>query len=168
MTFKELIQKNTWETLATPFLEIYPEAEENMQGYKMVFEKLKTMNPKETNMWLVLKKETSGEETYVDVAGLHKHPKTEEEKYAQGIEFLSWYNWLDLDIQKETLQTFSEQEILVHCLYEMTYVGFSEEQIQERVKKINQNREEEEPMTEEDYEETRKAVMEMLSGIEEE
>lgn len=55
MTFKELIQKNTWETLATPFLEIYPEAEENMQGYKMVFEKLKTMNPKETYHELLIK-----------------------------------------------------------------------------------------------------------------
>ena len=168
MTFKELIQKNSWETLASLFLETYPDSKENKQEYKKVFEELKTMPPKETDMWLVLKKETSGEEEYVDVAGLHKHPKSEEEKYAQGIEFLSWHNWLDMDIQEETLQTFSEQEILVHCLYEMTYVGFSEEQIQERVRKANQNGGEKEAMTEEDYAETEAAIRKMFEEIEEE
>lgn len=168
MNLNKLIQKHTWETITPLFLKIYPEAEENIEGYNMVFEKLKVMDPVETDMWLVLKTAKDGDEIYIDVSGLHKHPKTEEEKYSQGIEFLSWHKWLGMNIQEESLQAFSKQEILVHCLYEMTYVGFSEEQIQERVRKASQNREEEEPMTEEDYEENRRAVMEILNEIEKE
>lgn len=139
MNLDKLIQKHTWEAITPLFLKIYPEAEENIEGYKMVFAKLKVMDLVETDMWLVLKTVQDGEDAYVDVSGLHKHPKTEEEKYAQGIEFLSWHKWLGMDIQEESFKAFSELEILVHCLYEMTYVGFSEEQIQERVRKASEN-----------------------------
>ena len=80
MNLDKLIQKYPWESIAGLFLKIYPEAEENVEGYKMVFEKLKVMDPVETDMWLVLKTARDGEDAYVDVSGLHKHPKTEEEQ----------------------------------------------------------------------------------------
>lgn len=35
-----------------------------------------------------------------------------------------------MTISKESLDYFSELEIIVHCLYEMTFMGFSDEDIQ--------------------------------------
>lgn len=35
-----------------------------------------------------------------------------------------------MDICEESLNSFSQQEIIVHCLYEMTFAGFKEEDIQ--------------------------------------
>lgn len=133
MTLKNILQNHTWPDISTVFLKIYPEADKNMSGYKMVFDKLMKMESEETDMWLVVEIQISADETYFDVSGLHKHPKTEEEKYSQGIEFTPWCEWLGMEISKETTQEFTEQEIIVHCLYEMTYVGFYEEKIQNKL-----------------------------------
>jgi len=134
MTFKNLIQNHDWSKISNLFLEIYPNAQENLPGYKMVFEKLKKMESEDPDMWLVIESQKSEEETYFDVSGVYKNPKTEEEKYSQGIEFTPWCEWLGMEISKETLHEFSEQEIIVHGLYEMTYVGFYEEEIQNKLR----------------------------------
>jgi len=54
------------------------------------------------------------------------------------LELTPWRQWLGMEISKESLQEFSEQEIIVHCLYEMTFEGFSEDAIE----KVNERIEE--------------------------
>jgi len=44
-----------------------------------------------------------------------------------------------MDISEESLADFSEKEIIVHCLYEMTFVGFSEEEIQKVLGRSERN-----------------------------
>ncbi|TXD82140.1 hypothetical protein ESY86_15860 [Subsaximicrobium wynnwilliamsii] len=140
MTFKQLILTNNWQKIAPLFLEIYPEAEKNMEGYQAVFEKLKVIDPEESDISIVISKEIDDDEEYIEACGLHKNPKNEDENYLQGIELTPWCKWLGMDISKESLNDFSELEIIVHCLYEMTFVGFSEEAIQEKINKIENNR----------------------------
>lgn len=151
MTFKELVQANTWPTISALFLEIYPEAEKNMEGYKIVFEKLTLMDPQETDMSIVVtnEKDDFGGEEYIDVSGLYNNPKNDEEHYSQGIEFTPWREWLGMDISQESLNAFSEEEIIVHCLYEMTYVGFSEEEIQKVINRIENSSKEHELLPDE-------------------
>ncbi|MGC1632514.1 MAG: DUF6557 family protein [Gelidibacter sp.] len=67
--------------------------------------------------------------------------------YWQGVEFTSWCEWISMDIRKESLNDFSEFEIIVHRLHEMTFVGFSEEVIQESINKIERSKMERESMT---------------------
>jgi hypothetical protein len=132
MTLKKLIEFNTWPTISLLLMEIYPEAEKNLQHYKMVFEELTVMDYEEMDISIVITKEkdeVDGEE-YIDVSGLHNHPKNIEESYSQGIEFVPWEKWLGMDISKGSFDNFSQIEIIVHCLYEMTYLGFYEEDIQ--------------------------------------
>lgn len=135
MTLKELVQNHTWQNVFAKFLEIYPEAKENMKGYELVFERLKKMQPEENDFAIIITKETDEDDDYFEVSGLHKHPKTKEETYPQGIEFTPWRQWLGMDIYQDSLDNFSEQEIVVHCLYEMTFVGFSEDEIQKVLKR---------------------------------
>jgi len=131
MTLKELIHTYKWETISTQFLECYPEAEKDLEGYKMVFEKLKAMEQQLIAMAIIISKEedVTDDDQFIDVAGIHTHPKNIEENYPQGIEFLPWRQWLGMDIHTDSLANFSEQEIIVHCLYEMTFEGFNEENI---------------------------------------
>jgi hypothetical protein len=131
MTLNDLIKSNTWATIAPKFLESYPEAEKDLQAYKTVFEKLRTMPPERIDMAIVITEEmdTIDGELYIDVVGIYNNPTTPEEKYPQGIEFLPWRKWLGMDIDKNSLTNFSEQEIVVHCLYEMTFEGFDEDKI---------------------------------------
>ncbi|WGF92642.1 DUF6557 family protein [Aequorivita marisscotiae] len=135
MILNELMHNHTWETISVQFLKSYPEAKNNLEGYKMVFEKLKEMDPKSIAMAIVISKETDiiDGDYFIDVAGIYNHPKSLEEKYPQGIEFLPWCQWLGMEISKDSLINFSEPEILVHCFYEMTYVSLSEEDIQKAI-----------------------------------
>jgi len=135
MTFKQLVKTNCWESISSIFLKIYPQASENIEGYKMVFEKLIVIEAERIDISIVVTKVKDQEEEYFDVSGLHNNPKNEEEKYSQGIEFVPWRKWLGMDISRESLIDFSPQEIIVHCLYEMTFVSFKEEDIHKKLKK---------------------------------
>ncbi|GGW48736.1 DUF6557 family protein [Arenibacter certesii] len=162
MTFNKLIQTHTWASIASKFLTTYPEAEKNIKGYELVFEKLKKMDPEKTDMGLGLKSVIGEDENYVDVFGLHKNPNTKEENYPQGIEFIPWRQWLGMEVSKESLAIFTAQDIIVHCLYEMAFVGFSEEDIQASINSIKKNKKERKPVTEEEQDKINAAVEEIL------
>lgn len=136
MTLKDLVLTHTWPSISTKFIKIYPDAEQSLAGYKAVFKKLLQIESEKIDMFLIIRTITSDDENYVDVSGLHKQPKTKEDHYPQGIEFVPWRNWLGMKIHQESLDKFSEQDIIIHCLYEMTFVGFSEEYIQNALKKF--------------------------------
>jgi|SRR5690554_554708 len=140
MTLKTLIEKHTWPAITSVFLKTYPEAEASMTGYQQVFEKLSEIESETTGMSIIVKTETDDDEDYVDVSGLNIHPKTKEDYYSQGLELTSWKQWLGMEISNESLKEFSEQEILVHCLYEMTFEGFSEDAIQKTNERIEKSR----------------------------
>jgi len=137
MTLKECVQNNPWSKVSAKFLKVYPEAKKDIEKYKKLFEKLITMTPERKEMSIVISKEKDEDEVYIEVSGLHNHPKTEEEKYLQGIEFVPWCQWLGMDISNESLAYFSEEEIIVQCLYEMTFVSFEEEDIQKTLPRSN-------------------------------
>lgn len=162
MTFNQLLQNTTWPIISNKFLEIYPDAEKDLDGYKSVFEKLTMMIPEEFNMSIVITHEKDEHQEYFDVSGLHNNPKNEEENYSQGIEFTPWRQWLGMDISKESLAQFSELEIIIHCLYEMCFVGFSEEEIQKVMRKSEKTREKRETMTAIEQDEIYNAVFAYL------
>lgn len=169
MTFKQLIQTNTWPNISAIFLAIYPDAAANMEGYKTVFEKLVVMDPAEMDMSIVISKEKDDfdDEEYIGVSGLYNNPKNEEEHYSQGIEFTPWRNWLGMDISAESLANFSEQEIIVHCLYEMTFVGFSEEDIQKVLSKHEKSIGEYKTLTEEERSVSTASIEELFKELNE-
>ncbi|WP_026449583.1 DUF6557 family protein [Aequorivita capsosiphonis] len=152
MTFKQLILSHFWTNISSIFIETYPEAEKDLEGYKMVFEKLAMMDPEEIDMSIVItnEKDDFDAEAYIDISGLYNNPKNEEEHYSQGIEFTPWREWLGMDISEKSLSIFSEQEIIVHCLYEMTFVGFKEGDIQKVINRTQKNMEDYKAMSEEE------------------
>ena len=162
MKLKQILLTYTWPAILPVFLKTYPEAEENINGYQIVFEKLVIMSPKEIDMSIVITKEKDGDDEYIDVSGLHNNPKNKEETYSQGIELVSWREWLGMDISKESLANFSESEIIVHCIYEMTFDGFTEEVIQEKINKIEKSSKERESMTKEERDENIISFEELL------
>ncbi len=164
MTFKELIRTHTWPSISILFFEIYPDAEKSLRDYQAVFGKLSLMDEEEMDMSIVITVEKDGfdGEEYIDVSGLYNDPKNMEDHYPQGIEFSPWRQWLGMDISKENLNDFSEQEIIVHCLYEMTFMGFTEAVIQKVIDGSTKNREEHKSMTEEERDASTISVEELL------
>ncbi|WP_150452421.1 DUF6557 family protein [Arenibacter lacus] len=162
MTLKELVADTTWPSILASFSEINPEAENNVEEYGRVFKKLKVLEPESSDYWILLKSVSTEDEVYIDVSGLHKNPKAEEESYPQGLELTLWQEWLGMEIHPESLASFSATEIIVHCLLEMTFVGFSEEAIQKQIRSIEKNRKKRQSMTKEEQEEINASVEEWL------
>lgn len=139
MTLKELVLRYDWPIISLTLVEIYPEAEKNKHDYKLVFKKLENINFEKTDISIVITKERDDDEEYIDVSGRHKYPKTDEDKYPQGLEFSPWCKWLGMDIDKNSVTDFSEPEIIAHCLYEMTFISFHEEDIVEARHTLHKN-----------------------------
>jgi len=168
MTFKKLIQSNSWLSIEAILLELYPDEAKNSSGYQDVFEKLLLMKAEDSAIVIVVvhqKDDFDGEE-YVDVSGTYKYPKNEEEKYSQAIEFTSWNKWLGMDISEESLLNFTELEIISHCLYEMTFIGFEEEDIQEEFKTIENSMEDYKNMTVEEKDANTTSLEDLLKDLE--
>ena len=168
MKFKKLIQTNSWLSVEIILLELYPDEEKNISGYKKVFEELLFMHPDDSDISIVVahqKDDFDGEE-YVDVSGKYNNPKNEEEKFSQAIEFTAWSKWLGMEISQESLLHFSELEIISHCLFEMTFVGFEEKEIQEELNSMEKSIEEYKNMTDEDKKANTTSLEELMKDLE--
>lgn len=170
MKFKKLIQSNSWLSVATILLQLYPDEEKNISGYKKVFEELLFMSPEDSEILIVVahqKDDFDGEE-YVDVSGKYANPKNEEEKFSQAIEFTPWNKWLGMEISQESFLYFSELEIISHCLYEMTFAGFEEEEIQEELNSMEKSIEDYKNMTDEEKKANTTSLEELMKDLESE
>jgi hypothetical protein len=180
MKFKELIDTVFWEFIEDEFHSWYYKDKESpeyqLDGYRKVFDELRMMEPKESDMRIGLNLITWDEfenklvdEPYVIVDG--KNGKLQKEsddfKYFQfkddaerekvgneettwGIEFTPWNEWLGMEIDSETINTFSKEEIVMHCLWEMTFCGYEQEEIQEKITDLKERVKEIESMSEEE------------------
>lgn len=138
MTLYHLLQKYPWNEISEFLSEIEVYSEEGKNTYKKVYGELHNMEPADSRLSLLITKseDSCNEEQYIDVSGLHKDPQTYEEKFPQGIEFIAWQQWLGMEILPEVLQQFSEQQIIVYSLAEMTVVAFSNAEIQQKMREI--------------------------------
>ena len=149
MTFEDLINRHTWPGVKYRFLETYPDEADCIDAYADVYERLILLTPVETSMRLsVTEKVGDDGRIWGDVSGLDgtrwkdqdensRMPGLAgEDEVSWAIEFCPWEEWLGMEIDPETLQQLDEVDILVHCLWEMTFCGFEQETIQQEYKQI--------------------------------
>ncbi len=55
MKFVELVYKYKWDEICSVLISLYTNDQKNISGFKMVFERLQTLMPAETNMRIILK-----------------------------------------------------------------------------------------------------------------
>jgi len=152
MKFKEIIDRANWDDVGKLFIEKYSQEEKNLEGYECVFLSLKSMKPvgSKDNMKICIvlidpKDEWEGEERYIDIYGsdgitANDYHADRLERFA--LEMRAWNEWLGMEVNEDSLKEFSEIEIACHCLYEMTFMGFTEEKIQEFKKELDRRVEE--------------------------
>lgn len=169
-TLIALIKNNAWLSIELALLDLYPDEKEKIVGYQKMFNKLQLISPIPTDISIVVKGETDDFDNtkYVDVSGKYKNPKTEEEQFSQALEFTPWSEWLAMEIAAESLQNFNELEIIAHCLYEMTFIGFEEEEIQEKIQNIEAEAEKYKNMTEEERKENTISLDELFKDLDDE
>ena len=87
---------------------------------------------------------------YVDVSGRKTIPEPDIITNSYALEFTEWKEWLGMELANETVKNFSQLEIIAHCLYEMTFVDYDEEEIQKQFCQIKNTMEEYKSLSEEE------------------
>lgn len=142
-TIGELIHSLELEDVLSALKRLYTGEGEDEEGYREVWAKLKTMQPQNTSTTVLLSRRQSG---WIDVSGLEPGSSTH---YA--IEFVEWAQWLSMPIDvAPELRPMLETEQLAHCLYEMTFAGYEQSDIEEKLEEIRDAHEEVMAMTEDE------------------
>jgi len=167
-TLKTIIDKFEWEDIKDKFLELYPEEKEAESLYSYIYNKLKTNELVESKITIHIKRITEdfGEELekpYYDIYGtdgvkrkntkdydsfkkfyepdrldIYEDAGEEEQPYA--LEFRNWDEWLGMTICEDNLNNMNPKDIICHCIFEMTFCGFNEEEIGEQWKVIEERK----------------------------
>lgn len=153
MKFKDIINEVYWGDVELIIKEYYNE--ENSM-YENVFNELKTLKEEDCDGMRLYVEEYKGfdEELSVEVIGrngsLNKDSLDFEffkdnvtEEYANSettyaLEMTSWGKWLNMDVSLDVMSKFSLSEIVAHSLVEMTFLSFSQKDIQDKCEELSQ------------------------------
>ena len=155
MKLAELVCNCDWANIRSAILRLYPDDRKNMAGFESIFGRLQTLTPVITEMRIVLEEvfDDGENERYTHVCGKDGTLKKEEnpegfkddeignQEMSYGIEFVEWEEWIGMDIDQESLSKYSAADILVHCLWEMTFYGYTQEAIQKQAKQLKEDAE---------------------------
>lgn len=171
MTFNDLVKSHYWLSIELTLLDLYPDQKEIIEEYKNVFGVLQTLQPVKNDMLIVLKEYASEpdencNDTYVDVSGRKLSPNEDSITDSYAIEFERWENWLGMELAPETIRHFNELEIIAHCLYEMTFCGYEQEDIQEQFDSIQKTADEYKNLSEEEKNEKTISLDDFLRSLE--
>jgi hypothetical protein len=171
MTLKQLIQSNQWLNIKTTLFEIFPEEVRSINAYETVFENLRSIEPVDSEFEIILENEydtETGEFDYVHLHGKTTNPESKDYRSRFAIYFDPWAEWLGMTINAETLEMFSEIEIVSHCLFEMTFEGFDEVTIKKSADKLNKVSDDFKKITPEEREQNVISTKEFLNSLKEE
>ena len=175
MKFEHLIKSHSWLSIEATLLNLYPDQEKIIDEYKRIFENLQIIEPAESEMLIVLTEceydtdeDDKTKSTYVDVSGrkLETDPNSLTESYA--IEFVKWEKWLGMSLAPETLDNFNELEIITHCLYEMTFCGYEQEEIKGKFDSLKKSVDEYKNLTDEEKQNQTVSLKELKKRLDEE
>ena len=167
MALAQLIKSHSWLSIKEILFTLYPDQIKSVAGFEDVFDQLTKMHPIESEMEIVLSEqvEEDPEDSYLHVSGrkLNHEPGQVPESF--GLDFVPWNEWLGMTIEKETLEKYTELEIISHCLYEMTFMGFDEEHIQSELKAITDEVEELKNMSDEERKKNTYSLEDLLKRL---
>lgn len=130
----ELINDTNFGDVFASMVKWFPDQEKSKDGYEDVFNKLKTMKPNSMhNLSSLFIDIDIDDEKYLDVHGVRVYG-TDKKYY--GIEFTKWNDFISMFITKETLDRLTKEDIVAGCMYEMTFFGFTEEDVSEMENKL--------------------------------
>jgi len=150
MKFIDLIRNTKWEDI-----KLFVNDTNNINGYEVMFNQLQTITPKQSDMVIHITHIESNElsdTAYEDVHGtngslvkdssdfeymnMDKDSPEANAECTYAMDFTAWDKWLDMSIHPDTLQKYLPEQIVYECLYEMSFISFDQEEIQNRLDEL--------------------------------
>jgi len=157
MKLGDLIKNNSWLSVEIVFSKIYPDQISYLENYETVFNQLKILKPKSSSIYIIIDNviDEFDNEEYVNVSGYDSLKVSTSKNLiteSLALEFTPWAEWLGMSIDQEYINSFSSLEIICHCLHEMTFMGFSQKEIDNEWQKIKETADDFKHMTKEEKE----------------
>ncbi len=133
--FKDIVKLCTFKNVKRALLRLYPDQKKVIHGYEYVFKNLKHMRHRNNKEGMVIdiKKVGRGKNVYFCVSGVCTE-KDIQQSYA--LEYAPWSKWLGYEVDKKVLKKMPKEEIAAHCLWEMTFAGFTQDKIRNEIKML--------------------------------
>lgn len=147
MKLYELIQQFNTEEVAAKIIELYPDQEKNLGGYINAYNELLQTQPTDNNNFIIVVSQHTSlgdwDGDYVDVAGRKVVPDTNREVNGDwyksddanepyvglyAIEGTPWPVMVNWEIESQL--DIEPIAILAHIVWEMTWAGYSNEEVQ--------------------------------------
>ena len=140
MNLKEIIKATNWEAVSKVFLYNYPGQKKSINGYKMVYKKLKAKRPSLSSMELfcdLAEPTFKGDEPFHNIHGVDGTKREDGELERYSLSLTPWSKWLGASLSESTLSNYTKEEIISHCLFDMTFHGFSEPEMKKVRKELD-------------------------------
>ena len=187
MNLSELIRKISWADVKASLLWLYPDAGEALGEYQRVFHELRQKVPATSPMRISIRttfREGIDDEPFEEVIGMDGSLNRDQEDFkhfghapdspialeetAFSLALEPWDKWLGMSIDPETLARLSESQIVAHCLWEMTFHGFTQTQVREQREELDRRVAELDAMTEEERDQKLIPASEVMKRLKEE
>lgn len=137
MKLHRLINQVEWPDVQEAILKHYPDQAKQLEGYRVVFDKMLITEPIDQPGYLVItpypfdddEDKPDGADAPGDVVYFDDSSPSR-----QSVEFSPRAELLGMDIQDQTL--YSGPELVAHVLWETTWYGFDEQQVQDKLESI--------------------------------
>lgn len=140
MKLKEIITTLNWEAVRKVFLRNYPSQKKTIIGYEIVYKKLRAKASTISTMELFCDKGEAilkGDNQFHDVYGIDGTKRNDGELEKFSLSLTPWSQWLGSSLSEKILNNFTKEEIISHCLFDMTFHGFSEAEIKKVKKELD-------------------------------
>ena len=141
MTFAEVLERSLWGEVEAELLYSYPDAESELSKFEKVFRSLLYLTPVESSLRIVISEakeagelpEVSGRDDANNSEDSNSKGSNSEGSNSEDIDyaldFQPWDEWLGMSVDPLALQTLGLARVAAHCLYELTFWGFSESEV---------------------------------------
>ncbi len=129
MLLKDLINEVNYTDIEKSLFELYPDQKSNIKagGYKKVFNDLQNIEPFEEDKMIIIIEKTKSlidDDEYWSVCGKYFD---NEQNYS--LSLIPWQEWLSMHINRKSLKEQGKEAFVAHCLWEMTWHGFDEQDV---------------------------------------
>ena len=128
MTLQELFDAYEFEDIEDRLGELYPKNfKRNVVGYEEAFERIKEIQDEVCSSYVLNIVHVEDEVPY-------EHVTCELNGETYSLSMTPWKEWLGMTFQDYLFDIYEALDILCHCLWEMTFLGYNEKDIERFVK----------------------------------
>lgn len=126
-TFYELLKETGEEEVISSLKTHYKSSVNDLDGYRELMHELLGRKPVFSKYQISITHVSMDDEEYEHVCGVIPG---DEQDY--GIEFCEREQWLGMHFTEETQKNYSPADIVAHCLWEMTFFGFRDSEVEKK------------------------------------